>query len=167
MKSRDLASLIFKIIGVYILVQSIVLLPLVINSFLRNHKIPLEFNPAPVFFIVYLLTALALILGSKKIAKLVCREDNDIKISCSAQELQAIAFSCIGIWFICSSMANFLINLLCYFRDLQASTTNPFERFSLKNIFQLFIGVALFVQSRGLTTLWNKLNKSRTPVHKD
>ncbi len=163
MKSRDLASLIFKIMGVFFLAQSTCLLPYFINMFYRDH----EMTSGPIFFIVYLLTALTLIFGSKKIAKLVCREDNDINMSCTIQELQAIAFSCIGIWFICSSLASFIINLLWYFKDSQASTITTPIRFSIINSLKLFIGIILFVQSRGLATLWEKLNKNRNPVHKD
>ena len=168
MKSRDLASLVFKIMGVFFLAQSTCLLPYVINFFFRDHEMHLGFfNSMPIFFIVYLLTSLTLILGNKKIAKLVCRKDNDINMSCTIQELQAIAFSCIGIWFICSSLASFIINLLWYFKDSQASTITTPIRFSIINSLKLFIGIILFVQSRGLTALWGKLNKIRNPVHKD
>jgi hypothetical protein len=168
MKSRDIASLVFKIMGIFALVQSMSLLSYIIHLVLKRQTVPFEFiSYIPISFGVYLGMGLTLILASKKIAKLVCREDDDVNISCTAKELQAIAFSCIGLWLICSSVPGLINNVIHYFRALQGYAITPIANFSIKNTLQMLLGVVLFVQSRGLATLWEKLNEIRNPVHKD
>ncbi len=164
MKSRDIASLAFKIIGIVTLVQSmsfVYIMSLALESF------DLVLLRLFILFGLYLGLGLVLILASKKIAKLVCKENNNINIPCTAKELQTIAFSCIGLWLICSSASNLLANIMHSLKALQSVWATQNVRFLMPKIFQMLIGIALFVQSRGLATLWEKLNKNRNPVRKD
>ena len=167
MKSRDIAGLAFKIIGVIVLVQSIQLASSLIGLFC----LPEPLRPENYYFIIIpgsqLIIGLILILISNKLAGLICKENKTIDISYTAGELQAIAFSCIGLWLICVSLSSFIFNITNYLKAPHSSVITWQRGKLLYETIRLLIGIILFIQSRGLVALWDRLTRLRNPVHKD
>jgi hypothetical protein len=171
MKSKDLLSLALKVIGVFVLLRSIELLPFIIQSVLWDGLDHFKFNSNFVIMSLLLLATYCgvgfLLIGkSRKLAGFICKKDSDINIPATAQELQIITFSCIGIWLICSAGAYLLTSFVSslhgegFAKVIQLKST-------IQNVFRVLIGLILFVQSRGLATLFAKLSAARNPVRSD
>jgi hypothetical protein len=172
MKSRDLASLAFKIIGWIVIIFEFLPSLIRATSFFIFTKYTYETDSFIVFYMIINIViplgiGLGFILANGKIARLIYKKNDDIEISCTAHEIRAIAFACIGLWMICSALSGFIINIIssCY-------TPAEFQHLywgwkSIGSLIRFIIGSVLFLQRRGLSNLWEMLNKSRSLAHKD
>jgi len=170
MKSRDVASLAFKIMGIFVLLAVVgpVLMGIIYFICMSNN---LEISLPIVLYVIKgvvipLGIGLALILANDKIAKLIYRNNDDIEVSCTVREIYAIALACIGIWLICSALDNLINNIISSYYTFAESQRILWGAL-IGNVIRAVIGTILFLQRRGLATLWEKLNKIRNPVHKD
>lgn len=118
MSKREIASLVIKLMGVFILFKSIAYVPMIISSIstaveaLSSHS---EFGLLAVFGVVFLsvlLSAIPLvwsmlvILLSDKVAKWLIKDDQDVQISDSINrdDIMTVAISCIGLYFIIAAV---------------------------------------------------------------
>jgi len=153
MKKRGLAALAMKIMGVFYLVQAV---PFAFSVLFSREIMdnPRTFIPAAGVFAAGLL----LLLGGGIIGNyLVPQEDNDtVSSSLSVGDWQAVFFSAIGV----STVVRGIQSVSAYF---------TFPKFTMQlqslvsGIVMTAIGLALFLQARGLAVLWRFIQERGAP----
>ena len=174
MTKREIASLVIKLMGVFILLKSIAYLPMVFGSFSIMRSEGLLFS---VFIVMISIVTAAIPLAfsilvitlSDKAAAWLIRNDNTVENTdntISKDDVMIIAVSCIGLYFIVAAMPMLinalLINPARMYRRAGIPYVGPSGMFHiLRNLVvpavQIALGIWLFASSKGIVKLWKKI----------
>jgi hypothetical protein len=177
MTKREIASLAIKLMGVFILLKSIVYIPMsysgVFYAF-QGHTKPGLLNT---LFMIMMSTGIALIpvafsifiiLFSNKAAEWLIKEDAPLEqphTPVSKGEIMSIAISCLGLYFIIAAVPQVISGLLNGFSVINRQTatwfTGPYRlmnvcRQMIAPAVQMGLGVWLFLGSKGIIKIWKK-----------
>ncbi len=175
MQKQEIANLILKILGVYVIVQAIAMFQYPVFIFTQLLRLS-ERTPAFYVSIVVSLLPAALMFGagfilirkSDKLAPALLGEDsgNDIQTSkLSTQEIQAIAFSVVGLYiFVIGVPKLFQFGFQIISQPMQMEVARISIRASWPNIISTFIqcllGAGLFLQAQGISKFWYQLKRA-------
>jgi hypothetical protein len=178
MTTRSFASLAFKLLGTYLLVESVAglrMIPTALYSFPRN-IIGLAFST----YIIELLLpfVFAITFGVVLIAKsnlfaewAVSAEGQVEEVVPEVKATQSLAFSVLGTFFFVSAVCR-LVSVITTFmttRPVQSVMFRPVVTFSTfwpqlaEGLVQLAIGAYLFFCAGSLSKLWHRIQESRIP----
>ncbi len=181
MTGSQIASLSLKLIGIISIIQAIPILKDLSSYFIfkgSNFIEPDKFPPNYNYLLIGILSSIGLlilfgsclIIYSDTLGKKIVKEDNDTKISTniSATDLQAIAFSVIGVVMIVMAIPH-LVKIATNVQALKMagdeypgkSITAGTWAYAIGLSVQVIIGTLLFFGSRGLSSLWYFFQKSR------
>ena len=170
MTKREIASLVLKLIGVYMVVQFIGYFPAMFGSFgmvILQTKEAASFQMAfsagllILSGLLYLAGCVSLIVYSDKIAVKMVSEDKTLE-SCAAiskSDVLSIAFCCIGLLVLtrCIPQVIHLIIRYMTIKGINGGAQNYFNIGSLVSVIvQFIIGLWLFLGSKGIV-FWLKL----------
>ena len=157
MKASELGSVTFKILGVYFFffyVMPIVLLFLPAEDFML-----LDYCRIGGLSLLYLVVSLCLVIYSEQIAKFIFRKDVELNIPITAKEVMTIAFASIGIFCMLKGITIFLGRFITSFQVFgPVFPKQHIGRWDLYGILRFIFGLILFIQAKGFTKLWNKIN---------
>ena len=163
MSKREIASLACKILGIYIIIQGINVLSSVVLFVSTTTPDPMAhesfFNS--IFSLVYILFGVLLWSFSDKLSAVMVAKGNHSKegAGIQASEIQSVAFSVLGLYFIGSSLPKLVSTLTSSMRGLPNSSTGFILLGSVGIITEFIIGIGIFLGSQGLV---NFLNSMRT-----
>lgn len=131
MKKTDLTSIALKMMGIYVLCQSLSLFQVAVmyfrfpSNFTEQHKITL--THAAAFGLPFLLTLIfgvvLIIFGSRIATRLFKRESETISTRFTAIEIQQVAFSAVGLLVLVNALPSLMATLSSYFVFKGGSTT--------------------------------------------
>ena len=161
--NREVASLACKILGIYIIIQGINVLSSVLlyvstaTSDQMAHESFINF----IFSLVYILFGVLLWFFSYKLSAIMVTEGNHSKEGAGIEvsDIQRVAFSVLGLYFIGSSLPRLVSTLTSSMRGLPNSFTGFILLGSVGIITEVIIGLGIFLGSQGLV---NFLNNMRT-----
>jgi hypothetical protein len=157
MNSRHTAEIALGVAGVWLIASRMPELGLSVVFSLRDHDGSLNWIVA-VSFGAVILFGLGLILLRHRIASwLVPIPEQELKGS--AADLQAVAFSVMGVFLLVRGLADFLARLSVSLPGVWGSSS---ERFAAP-LAQVAVGLALFVGSRRLAASWRSLRTGGFP----
>ena len=181
MTGPQIASLSLKLMGIFSIIQAVPILKdlwsyfvFKDSSFFGSDNMPPNYN----YLLIGTLTSICLliligaclIIYSDTLGKKIIKENNDTKISTdlTANDLQAIAFSVIGIVMIVMAIPH-LVKIAANVQALKmAGDEYPGKSVSAGTwayatglSVQVIIGLLLFFGSRGLSSLWYFFQKIR------
>ena len=158
MTKREIASLVIKLMGVFILIRSISSVPVVFYAWRPSENIDLLQS---VFMLLLLIIIpLVIIRLADKIAMWLIKDNTFAGIidsSISKNDVMVMAFSCMGLYFIVVSIPSLIINLSFYFRLSASSFWQNAFRTLIAPAAQIGLGIWLFAGSRGIVKLWKKI----------
>ena len=183
MNTLHVASLAFKIAGIFSITQAIPLLRQISEVLVLKNSLLFESNvgqayPVNYIFIgiiasIFLLVVfgIVLILCSNTLSKKMfgehahpCSPETEI----TAQNIQSVAFSIVGVVLVAVALPKLVqigANIQALANAGDAVPTRSISAgtwaYSIGMGVQMFVGVVLFVGSRGLSSLWYLLQKSR------
>jgi len=159
--NREVASLACKILGIYIIIQGINVLSSVLLyvSTATSDQMVHESIINIIFSLVYILFGVLLWFFSDKLSAIMVTEGNHSKESIEVNEIQRVAFSVLGLYFIGSSLPRLVSTLTSSMRGLPNSFTGFILLGSVGIITEFIIGLGIFLGSQGLV---NFLNNMRT-----
>jgi hypothetical protein len=178
MTKRELAEFVLKLLGVYAIIQSLLLLQyisLMLASLGRENdnvfRLAWVFLCTSVPFALMLVIAIILLTRNRRLASVLIKEDGlaGLGTSLSLQEIQAIGFSIVAVLVFLLAIPK----LLRFFTTLQyILSITEFERSRPRLIInvlesgfsaaiQLTLAILLFFRSRGLTNLWRRIQVAR------
>lgn len=154
MKTRGVASLAFKILGVFFVAQAVTLFGALPFSLKSGY-----FGTLLGSFLLTLLAGFGLVFLSRSLGRRLVpdSENEEFSTSLSVSDWQSIAFSAMGVIFFVAALRDFA--------GLYRPMTSRFELTLpslLPSIVQLVLGLGLFFQARGLANVWRRLQESRT-----
>ncbi len=171
MTKREIASLVVKLMGMFILLKSIAFVPMVYGGMFSAVGGVRDAGILQTVFIMFMATILAVIplawaslviIFSDKAAAWLIKEDNSIKstsTSISKTDVMAIVISCIGLYFIVNTTPRFihaLITIRTYHHTPFPNLLNV-GRELIAPAVQIAIGAWLFAGSKGIVKLWKKI----------
>jgi len=160
---REIASLACKILGIYIIIQGINVLSsvLLFVSTATSDQMAHESFINIIFSLVYILFGVLLWFFSDKLSAIMATEGNHSKEGAGIEvsEIQRVAFSVLGLYFIGSSLPRLVSTLTSSMRGLPNSFTGFILLGSGGIITEFIIGLGIFLGSQGLV---NFLNNMRT-----
>ena len=165
MSKREVASLACKILGIYTVIQGInaIASMLSVSFTTPNQMAPGNLANIIVPFIFLLIFGVLLWLLSDKISVVMVKGETHFNgdSGMRASDLQNIAFSVLGLFFLGNSIPR-LISLLTSFYSMREVPDNT-EKILLGGIgiiTQLIIGLGIFFGSRGLVNFLNTLRSA-------
>jgi len=169
MKTQKLSEIIIKVMGLYYLISSIGTLYsfiIGVGAFSNDPRgIPGYFYFQTLgIFGLYLISGLILIFLSKLLSKLLFSENTELDLPFDSTEFQKVLFSCIGLYLMANSLEQ-VVNIVADY-SIKQTDWRLSERVltALKmsggTILKFVIGLYLFLQSKGIVTIWNKLNRN-------
>lgn len=165
MTARQVASLALKLIGICLLLRFIALSQYVVMfmdtqsvSDSLNLKDLLMFGSYAVIAGVYILICGLMIARSDRLAEAMVDDDHDLALApgLKTQDIQAIAFSCIGVVLLVNA-AMMVPNIVAFFTLRLSSGSSHYISSIVRFIFQVAIGLVLFFQGPGLARFWHRL----------
>jgi len=171
MTKREFASLVLKLLGVYAIIEALPLIQYV-SMFLGmlgrpNGEWPVGAWPWMATTTPFLLVGgvgVILIARSDSLAGWLVTDDSkmDMRSGLSAQDVQAIAFSVVGVLVLLQAVPR-LIHVIAAFS--QIASDEKMKSSLLRSacvslatlLIQVGLGVALFFGSRGLANIWTRL----------
>jgi hypothetical protein len=181
MTGSQIASLSLKLMGIFSIIQAVPILKDLSSYFLfkgSNFMAPDKMLPNYNYLLIGILTSscllillgMYLIIYSDSLGKKIIKESNDTIISTdlSAKDLQAIAFSVIGVVMIVMAIPH-LVKIATNIQALKMagdeysgkSVTAGTWAYAIGLSVQVVIGLLLFFGSRGLSSLWYFFQKTR------
>ncbi len=173
MTKREFTAIVLKLTGVYILVRYLGFLPMVLSPltvirFGQSDAVTTWFWGLAAIIppLVYLVACILIVVKSERIATKLIPDDGEFSVgfSLSQEDVLTVAFCCIGLMILVGSIPDIVQSV----SNLALAKKGP-EHFGqsrfwinayarlVANVVQLIIGLALFLQSRGLAGLWRKL----------
>lgn len=164
MNKHELGSIACKILGIFLIIQGLNLLSSILYYSITTPEIMADGFAAVAYPLTYLgFGALFWFLAGKLSTLMVTRAgEADRGETIGARELQRIAFSVLGLYFIGDSLPKLVSSLASQylsFRGLPETTAMFLLAFG-GPLTQFIIGVGLFFGSRGLVNLLNFLRKA-------
>lgn len=175
MTKREIASLVIKLMGVFILLKTISYVPMVISmmfSGMRSESLLIA-GVMVILSIVMIAISLAwsllIIFFSDKFAARIIKENATIEAlstTINRDDVMMIAISCIGLYFITAAMPVVIRGLLYNAAFMRIRSGSPFVGPSgLLNLLrelivpavQIAIGLWLFIGSKGIVKFWKKI----------
>jgi hypothetical protein len=153
MSKREIAGLACKTLGLYIIVQGIYVIANAISSYFV-YQFESGMLVSAVFPFVFLVVfGICVWTFSEKLSFLMVNgeADSEDRSSITANELQRIAFSVLGLFFIGTSLPK-LISHLSTMNEMMDAIPNPLTGV-FGDITQLVIGLWIFLGSRSLVNL--------------
>lgn len=173
MTKREFTAIVLKLTGVYILVRYLGFLPMALSPLTAIRFA--EPNATSTWLwglvaivppLLYLGICILIVLKSEMISVKLIPEDGDFSIgsSLSKEDVLTVAFCCIGLMVLVGTIPDAVqsgsklalakrapehFNQSSYWISAYARLT--------ANVVQVLIGLALFLQARGLAGLWHKL----------
>ncbi|MGD0022342.1 MAG: hypothetical protein ABSC54_08575 [Smithellaceae bacterium] len=180
MTQKQVGSLSLKLIGIYSIIEAIPILQSLTGVFaLRGSKNVMESQPFNTdLLLIGILTSIGLLLllgvclitFSKALAKKIVEENEteDSSAELSAQNIQSIAFSVVGLIMVVIAIPHF-VQLAANLQALKnAGSEFPKQSISIGtwayNIglaAQFIIGILLFFGGKGLSSIWHFFQKTR------
>ena len=162
MSKREIASLACKILGIYIIIQGINIFSsiiLLVSTTPSDEMVPGIFINI-IFSLVYILFGVLLWFFSDRLSAIMVLGGNHSKedLGIEVSDIQRVAFSVLGLYFIGSSLPNLVFILTSSMRELPNSFTGLLLG-SVGVITKFIIGLGIFLGSQGLV---NFLNNMRT-----
>ena len=177
MTKRELASFALKLLGIYAIIQFLPFLQV-----LGSLASLTSSDPAVSMYRWTLLGALAsfaliaavgaaLFVYSRELAPRLMGEDAPLNVSSAlnAQDVQAIGFSIVGVLILLGALPDFMQFMWNWAYTLTHSAAQlgrgpaayvTWPR-GLSIVIQLVLAIVLFLQARGLTNLWHRLQAGR------
>ncbi len=177
MTKREFTAIILKLTGVYILVRYLGFLPMVLSPltvirFGQAESVTTWFWGLAAIIppLVYLAACILIVVKSEIIATKLIPDDGDFSVgfSLSKEDVLTVAFCCIGLTVLVSAIPTVVqsVSNLALARkapeqwDPSRYWINACARLAA-NVVQTVIGLALFLQARGLAGLWHKLRDNK------
>ena len=181
MTGSQIASLSLKLMGIFTIIQAVPILKDLSSYFMfkgSNFMEPDKLPPSYNYLLIGILSSICLlillgaclIIYSDSLGKKIIKENNDTKISTdlTAKDLQAIAFSVIGLVMIVFAIPHLVkiasnIQVLKLYgneypgKNVSAGTW----AYAIGLSVQVIMGLLLFLGSRGLSSLWYFFQKMR------
>jgi len=176
MTKREIASLVLKLMGVFILLKTIGYVPTVFGVLFTTGRYNSNAGFASLALqVMGMLLLLAFALGwavliivlSDKFAKWLIKEDKSLEIAhpISKEDVMVVAVSCIGLYLIVAaipSIMHHLYNFLLLHRpdgNYPPYWSGGFSRILtlISPLVQIALGVWLFSGSRGIVKLWKRI----------
>ena len=175
MKKRDIASLALKLLGIYAFIVSISMLQsivFVISRFIHTQEANLL--TSIIGFLIPLILMITfgiyLLKASDKLSNRIFTgiENNNSTMKLSSHDVQAIAFSIIGVFLITNvipklfqKIAQLLSLVSIQDRVLLKTVGQRLSEDLLEMIIQLILGLYLFLGGKGISKLWHKIQSTR------
>jgi len=163
MSKREIASLACKILGIYIIIQGINVLSSVVLfvSTATSNQVANGGYINIIFSLVYIFFGVLLWFFSDKLSAIMVTGENYSKEGAAIEvsDIQRIAFSVLGLYFIGRSLPILISTLFDSIRGLPNSFTGFTLFASVGTISEFIIGLGIFLGSQGLV---NFLNNMRT-----
>ena len=161
---REIASLACKILGIYITIQGINVLSsmvLFVSTSAAPNQMAHESFTNIIFSLVYILFGILLWFFSDKLSPIMVKGETHSKEvpGIEISDIQRVAFSVLGLYFIGSSLPRLIFTLISSMRGLPNSYTGFTLLASVEIITEFTIGLGIFLGSQGLV---NFLNNMRT-----
>jgi hypothetical protein len=172
MTKREIASLTIKMMGVYCLIKAIANVPMTIgviySQTMMQSSITEAIGPISIsilVLVVFFAASFLIIAFSDKIAKRLIRESAntslEINTSMKAEQVMAIAVSCIGLYFLVAAFPSLIRQTMMYFmrrsHSAYAESQSLLFQYYLGPLVQLILGAWLFMGSKGIVKLWKKI----------
>ena len=175
MNKDEIVTLSLKLTGIYCLILLITNSSIFLGNFisvigsrtLEGFLMAIFFSFIP--FVLFLLLSYVLLFKTTNLTKkMLPLEMASESRSITSREIQALAFSIIGVWVLASTIPN-LIQTLTHYSMLKANPEsimsaklNISSKTHLIGLFiKLIIGLYLFFSSTGLVNLWHKLQGTK------
>lgn len=174
MTKREVGSLAFKLAGIYAIVQAIPQMHAVtfylsgIGADTQAQSWLFPVMAAAPLALMAALGCLLLAYSNRLSARMFGEAAEDVSFGASGKELQAIAFSVVGVCFLVSALPRLLHILMYQHRGLfNAEVRRQISLSAWASLVgtsaQMAIGIALFFGSKGLSKLWHKLRAAGHP----
>ncbi|MBC8377891.1 MAG: hypothetical protein H8E62_01820 [Planctomycetes bacterium] len=180
MTKREIASLVIKLMGVFILIKSISYVPMgfgsIFSAAFRTGG-PGVFETMMVLIMVLVMIAIPLlwslfiIVRSDKVAAWLIKEDNDklveVGSSVSKDDVMLVVCSCIGLYLIVTAFPNMIVNCSHFLTVHRAgseyvSYTSGVLYKTINLIapaVKIALGVWLFAGAKGIVKFWHKISR--------
>ena len=171
MSNQQIASLSLRLVGIYSLIQAILMIRPVIHSFgFASEQPSMEatlISGTVIPFILLIILGLILFVGSNRISRSIISQKNstDIPSELNSKKIQAIAFSILGVILVILSIPK-ILHVVSNIVALQNAADNSFtiEKLSGDTIalgigvaVQFLFGIYLFICGHSLSNLWHKI----------
>jgi len=160
MTKREIASLVIKLMGVFILVKSVASVPIVFYAWRPSENIGILQSLLVLLLSIFLIIIpLVIIFLSDKVAGWLIKDHTYLGAtgtSISKEDIMMMAISCIGLYFFIAAIPSLIINLSFFF-SLNASSLQNVLRTLIAPAVQLGLGIWLFAGSKGIVKLWKKI----------
>lgn len=172
MTKREVASLVIKLTGIYILIRYAAYLPsLLMPLYYAKYT---DFNSwvpallATAVSIIYLGVCVIIVLKSDKISAKIISVDKEMNLTLSItkSDIMTIAFCCIGLIVLVNvipQLASTATEHFLYKKNPNNMPSNYHFRIIPKlvgNIIQLVIGIWLFLRAKGLAEIWRRIREN-------
>ncbi|MBL7215099.1 MAG: hypothetical protein ISS71_05425 [Phycisphaerae bacterium] len=179
MTKREIASLVIKLMGVFILIKSIAYVPMTFSGLFTIWRPGVEnsgFGWAILLGVIVLVLSVAavvfslsIIIFSDKVAARLIKEDNDKFVEVgnlvNKEDVMLVVFSCIGLYLIVTAIPSLIVythSILTFYKSCAGRPVYPsggWYQFSrlIAPVVQIGLGVWLFAGSKGLVKLWHKI----------
>jgi membrane protein insertase Oxa1/YidC/SpoIIIJ len=172
MNARRTASLVLKLIGIFILVKYLGYLPMVLGTFnLITSTGPSRLDTFIGIVIsagtplLYLVASILIVIKSEAIARRVAPDEQMAPpTGIDADTIQTLAFCIVGLVFLTGALPRFAQFATNYFMVQRMPNQKiPYTLYGqlIGTMLQIVIGVVLFLQADGLTGLWKKLREAK------
>jgi hypothetical protein len=170
MTKREIASLVIKLMGVFILIRSLLYMPMTFgNVFTVGWQDRGEWI-GTLFLLGFLsvlppVFSLAIIILSDKLAEWLIKDDHPIELpgSVRKEDVMLVVFTCVGLYLIVTAIPTLIVylsNFLMFHRARNGVSYSGgfYNAYRLvAPVVQIALGVWLFVGSSGLVKLWKKI----------
>lgn len=166
MTKREIASLVIKLMGVFILLRSISYAPMIFGNAFQVGAGLLSTLMHVFLSIIAIAWGMFIILFSDRIAKWLIKDDHPIQLpgSVRKEDVMLVVFTCIGLYLIVTAIPSLILYLSNFLRVRRAASGSSYYTGGFYNAFQLIaplvqisLGVWLFAGSRGIVKFWQKI----------
>lgn len=158
MSKYEITSLACKILGIYIIMQGIIVMANVIpiSLTMQDQSVPVMLINGIFPFVFLIIFGIIIWVFSGKLSALMLKGEtySEEKSGIKANDFQRVAFSVLGLFFIGTSLPKLISNVIDFITmNEMVGTTMRLLPGILGNIAQLIIGVGIFFGSQGLVNL--------------
>ena len=176
MTKREIASLVIKLMGVFVLLKSISYVPMVLSGMFSVWQTPDRSGAVWVVLIavitvivsaIPLMWGLLIIVLSDKVAGWLIKDDKAAEItgSMNKEDVMLVVCSCIGLYLIVTAFPRLIVDCSRFFAirragsDWAAYLSSGFNRTLnlMAPVVQIALGVWLFAGAKGIVKLWKKI----------
>lgn len=173
MTKRDVASLVLKLTAVYVLISFLNYIPMLIlsvTSLMRSGgpDLWIFMIVAIAISVIYMRICFLIISKSDNIATRLISVDDDctINTTLSKNDVATIAFCCIGLLVLVNSIPDLIGYAFTFIKIKRMNSyATPSVRIDYTRLITIgakaTIGLALFLQAKNLTQLWQKLHGNK------